>query len=288
MFTQVLVPLDGTPQATAALPVAQRLARATGAAVTLARFTRPGAPAAAGDIATAAAGLAAAGLRADTVVAPLPAKGTAPGEIVAAARGRGADLVVMATHARSGLARLRKGSVAEQVLLRCPDAVPAPATAPLATLLVPVDGTAAGCAALDTAAALARATGAAVVLLRVVVPAPAAVEDPLTGLPARDGMPGELRYDQAALDDAQRYVDRLAARLGDDGVAAEGRAVFGAVADTILTMADQLDADLVAISTHGRTGAARTILGSVADTVVRETSRPVLVVRREPPAGAPD
>ena len=59
-----------------------------------------------------------------------------------------------------------------------------------------------------------------------------------------------------------------------------------AVVEAIIATADQVDADLIVMSTHAHTGLARVLLGSVADALVRHAHRPVLLVRRNGPSEA--
>lgn len=63
------------------------------------------------------------------------------------------------------------------------------------------------------------------------------------------------------------------------GVAADTRTVFGATANEICAAAEELDADLIVIGTHGRSGLSHALLGSVAEKVVRKAPCPVLTVR---------
>lgn len=294
MFARLLVPLDGEPEAAAALPLARALAAATGARVALMRVVPAGHCAddpqldrVRGALAEAAIGLAGNDLRVDTIAACVPHSGDVAGEILREIRLRGIDLVVMTTHSRSGLAHLARGSVAEALLARSPAPLlllcvgNTARSARLAPILAPVDGTSAGGAALGAATALARATGAEIFLLRAVVPEVRGGEDAIRGTYA--GRPVELRYDRRALADARRYVDRLAERLRADGIAAQGRAFFGPVTDLILEVAEQIDTGLIAMSTRAITGPARAVLGSVTDAVVRQSGRPVLLVRRNAP-----
>jgi nucleotide-binding universal stress UspA family protein len=119
------------------------------------------------------------------------------------------------------------------------------------------------------------------VLLQVVVP--------LAFVIARSGVGasmGPVYYDPAfaeeLLTSAQGYVSGLAARLQRNGINAEGRVVEGQdVLMTITETTDQVDPDLIVMSTHALTGAARAVLGSVSDGVVRTTGHPVLLVRQE-------
>jgi nucleotide-binding universal stress UspA family protein len=94
-------------------------------------------------------------------------------------------------------------------------------------------------------------------------------------------------WDEETLGGAQRYVSGMADRLRDVGVQADGMATTGgiqqpvtSVADAIMRSADEVGADLIVMSTHALTGPARALLGSVADMVVRNAHRPVLLPRR--------
>lgn len=83
---------------------------------------------------------------------------------------------------------------------------------------------------------------------------------------------------------ADAYVEEVAGRIaeaGGDGIAVERRVLGGAVGDTLLDHADDVDADLVVMTTHGRGSLARMWLGSVTDAFLRRSGRPVLVSRPE-------
>lgn len=293
MFTKILVPWDGTPEAGIALTPALTLARGTGSSVAIVRCVSPG-----DELALAAARegvdrlkaeLADTGVTVETVVRT----GDAADEILAEVVRVGAGLIVMATHGRSGIARVMMGSVAQHVLTHSP--VPVLLQRPggrkvtaLHTLLVPVDGTPGAALALGTATSLARAVGARIVLVDVVVPFYAYAAP---GWSEPDGgVFLDPAWEQASLRAAEGYVDDLALRLRREGVNAEGYARIGATSRTIEAIADEVDADLILMSTHALTGPIRTILGSVADELVRESRRGVLLVRRDmvplPAAGA--
>jgi nucleotide-binding universal stress UspA family protein len=289
MFATMLVPLDGTAEAAVALPVARALGRAAGGAIRLVRVVR-------GDrsdeVATASANLwevarelRASGVEASTVVR----QGTPAEEIVGEAVDCSADLIAMATHGRSGLGRALLGSVADGVVTTSP--VPVLLQRPgghrvgaVRRLLVPVDGSPGGALALGVALGLARAAGARITLLEVVVP--------LVSYALGTSVDGGMAYldpawDAEATTAAQAYVGGMAARLGRAGVEAEGRAAIATIgtpsatiADAIGRVAAEVDADLIVMSTHALTGPARTVLGSVADAVVRESHRAVLLVRQ--------
>ena len=95
-------------------------------------------------------------------------------------------------------------------------------------------------------------------------------------------------WDDDALASARVYVDSVAARLRGLGlsVGAEARMARG-VADAILEIAEQASVDMIVMSTHALTGAARALLGSVADAVVRSSDCPVLLVQRAEPHQEP-
>jgi nucleotide-binding universal stress UspA family protein len=146
------------------------------------------------------------------------------------------------------------------------------------TILAAVDGSPGGAQALDEAIALARLTDAAVVLVRV-VPSPEHFGfDPLLArtLAARpqDGS------DERALAVAEEYVNVVTDRLRRRGIEATPRVMIGSAAERIVAAAEQLDADLIVMSTRGYLAPIRTLLGSTADKVVESAGRPVLLVRR--------
>jgi nucleotide-binding universal stress UspA family protein len=281
MFEKLLVPLDGTAESAVALPLARTVARATGGEILLTRIVTsrtasvrdPAKAEARTYLKRVAAELSKDGTRVATIVQ----RGDSPAaEIAREVAAQGADLVVMATHGRGGLERALFGSVAEGVVAESP--VPVLLVRPgghrttrLNTVLVPIDWSPGSALALGIAAPLARKTGAKIVLVQVVVPAtivypgPALWADPL--------------WDEDVLVSAQRHVDDLAERLQKAGFTAESHTAAGFVPETIVSTADQVDADLVVMSTHGLRGPARTMLGSIADEVVRAAHRPVLLVR---------
>jgi nucleotide-binding universal stress UspA family protein len=282
MFTRVLVPLDGTTDSATALPPARTIARATGAEMTLLRIVPPEAydadRAAAKEARQYLRQIADELVKGGTYAATETRLGANPAkEIVREVTAGAADLVVMTTHGRGGLARVALGSVAEGVLAHSP--VPVMLLRPggrrmeyVKAIVVPVDGTPAASLALSVAAPLAQTTGAKLVLLQVVLPSAYYYLEGLT--------PIDLRTDETMLAAAQSYVSGLVQRLDLAGIAAEGRAVLGRVSEQIVETADTMEANLIIMSTHALTGPMRTLLGSVADEVVRAAHQPVLLVRQ--------
>ena len=203
----------------------------------------------------------------------------------------GADLIVMTTHGRTGLSRLWLGSVADAVVRH--SAVPVlllrPAKSsqgrtaarhPFKRILVPFDGSGLAADALGPATDLARAMGATMVLLRVVLPVPLMTAyDPAIPMAYQPMIPDEQATAGLAAD-AHREIEAIASRLHEDtGLDVSADVVVDSrVADAILNFAHTHDVDLIAMSTHGR-GATRWLLGSVADKVIRGCSLPVLLRR---------
>jgi nucleotide-binding universal stress UspA family protein len=138
------------------------------------------------------------------------------------------------------------------------------------TILVPVDFTETSDRALDYAVAMAARFEASVVVMH-------AYEIPVYGFP--DGAlvaSGEVatRISEAA----QKALDRLVEARKDKGVKLSALLRTGVAYDLANTVAEEIDADLIVIGTHGRRGIARALLGSVAENVIRTAKRPVLVI----------
>jgi nucleotide-binding universal stress UspA family protein len=284
----ILVPLDGSSESNAALPLARTLAQATGGSITLVRVMTHEDPMstehATTNLRKIADELSGSGMSVDSVVR----HGRVAEEILSEVRTRAATLVVMRTHARAGVERVFLGSVADKVLARCP--VPVVLMRPgerritgIHTLLVPVDGSPGGALALGSAVALARATGACITLVHVSVPiSMQTMVDYEYNMSYYDP-----EWDEESLASAKDYVDGLVARLREDGLAAQGTA-FNApnAAHGIIDAADKNAADLIVMSTRALTGPARTLLGSVANLVVRSAHCGVLLVHRSEDAEA--
>ena len=140
-------------------------------------------------------------------------------------------------------------------------------------ILVPTDFSATADAALEYAYVLAERFGASIELLHV-------LDDPFVA----DGMAAEAYISEAPalrsamLHDAQKRLrHRAAAREGFPTV--ETEVLFGHGARTIAEYAAERGTDLIVMGTHGRTGFAHLLLGSVAERLVRTSPCPVLTVR---------
>jgi nucleotide-binding universal stress UspA family protein len=138
-------------------------------------------------------------------------------------------------------------------------------------ILVPLDGSEFAEAALPHARALAECTGAEIILLRV-------VRQPVRAYAAPDPLLYQsLQEDTVA--ECVGYLDLVAEDLKQAGFKVTAETGTGPVAETILEFAEGLGADLIAMSTHGRSGLARWFIGSTADKVMRAATLPVLLTR---------
>jgi nucleotide-binding universal stress UspA family protein len=288
MVYRILVPLDGSPLAEQALPYAERLAEALSARLILSRVlplsvVRP----AEADLASAAearAYLLGVGDRLTTngrLVETTTPWGEPAAEILKQARSTQADLVVMVTHGRSGPGRWLYGSVADEVLRNAsvpvvlvPRASAAPWSAHRAPrILVPLDGSELGEAALGPAQKLAARLGSEIVLLQVIP------------FPPHELYPGTVEAYLEAFDpDAQvvetkQYLAQVAQRLRPTISQVRIRAELGKPAALISQVAVAEKADLIVMATHGRTGVARLVLGSIATATLQHASVPMMFVR---------
>ena len=308
MLRSVMVPLDGSEFSESSLPLAGKVARLTGASLHLAHVHRPYEP---DDLLFTTpfqfehvsvaeydawdrdreerymAGIADKLTREGASVDTRVLDGTeVAGELIDYADRVATDMIVMTSHGRSGMRRAWLGSVADEIIRRTslPLIVIHPAEGRAESeggisvrhILVPLDGSELAESVLGPASELARAAGARLTLARV-VPAP----DTFGDVSAAAG----AGYVDALTEDALRYLEDKAAPLRMEGLTVATHVVAGvAPAPAIADLADRLDADLIAIATHGRGGIKRTVLGSVADRLLRSASVPILVMR--PPLAA--
>ena len=139
------------------------------------------------------------------------------------------------------------------------------------TILVPLDGSPIAEAALAPAVEVAREKNATLVLLR-------ATE-------AHTLFRDAVEAQTAAVREAEDYLDGVRDRLMRDGLAnVQVSAWYGLPAEAIIEAARYRNADLIVMSSHGRSGLGRLVLGSVAEMVLRGTRVPILLIR---PGDAP-
>lgn len=140
--------------------------------------------------------------------------------------------------------------------------------------LVPLDGSMVAEAILPQFLRLAHPLGMDVALVRVVVPAAiksAATEE----APAGNAAPTMERM----LDEADRYLRSVAALPVFEGLKVMTTVRTGEPPDEIIASAREIGADVIAMTTHGRTGLKRLLFGSVAEAVLRMADVPVFMLR---------
>jgi nucleotide-binding universal stress UspA family protein len=285
----MLVPLDGSQTAEAALPYATAIAGATGAALHLfavvARkgdgnamrqyLRRTGHKAMTVYLDSTAGPLRAQGFTVSTTVAA----GNPADEIAAAAEDTPDTIIVMATHGRGELDRWLIGSVADKVmriatrptlLVRPAAAGPSRREVTVRRIMVPLDGSDVAETALVAAATLAAATGARLALVRV-VPWISATAALYGHVPDVDRMNADL------VTAAEDYLAGVKRRL-PVGPRAEIIVLRGAPGPMLESFALHEDVDLVVMTTHGAGGLRRLVLGSTADRLVR-AGAPALLIR---------
>ncbi|MBE7447573.1 MAG: universal stress protein [Kofleriaceae bacterium] len=144
------------------------------------------------------------------------------------------------------------------------------------TILVPHDFSSCANHAAALARDVAKIHGARLILLHV------AEIPPMLGpfasvVPDEGGAPINVR--DYAMRSAEAHLDDLAGRLRADGIEVSTVATTGNTAGEIAACAERERAELIVMGTHGRTGLAHVVLGSVTERVVRHSVVPVLTVR---------
>lgn len=315
MLQRILVPLDGSALAEQAVPHATALAKAFGSSIILARVpetlivpvmsggtwvTREIESHEAHDraeeyLTDIRSRIAREGLDVTTVMAHHP---VAKGLIKAVDESR-AGLVVMTTHGQSGIGRWVLGSVAEKLVRAAPtpvylirtrsdgDASAEPQEwqqrePELRRIVAPLDGSELAEVALESASALATATDGEVLLVRVPT-----LPGYVTAIPETAGWIPDLLRETAL--ESETYLSERVAALRRSGINASGEVelvVQGSVAEGILSYAEKRQADVIVMSTHGRSGVSRWVFGSVAERVLRAADIPVWLVRAGTPSEA--
>jgi len=139
------------------------------------------------------------------------------------------------------------------------------------TILVATDFSEQARAAADWATGMARALGARVIVAHV-------YDLPIVGFP--DGsLLVDARTATRLSDEAQAALDGEVSRISGRGVKVEGTLRQGDPREVIPTLARTMGAGLIAAGSHGRRGVARALLGSMAESLVRDSTVPVVVIR---------
>lgn len=300
MYGNILVPLDGSLLAENILPYARRLALAGKSEITLLfvanvrgrdvlpmveRKDRPSPVTPETYLEEQVQAVESEGIGAQYAIVA----GPVPDSIREFSLRHHNDLIALATHGRAGLDRLLHRGTADELLrttrvplllIRSEEPQPSSARLGIITrIIVPLDGTDVAEAALPHAVSIAKGLAAQITLVRAISPAAVAVAGP--GEPFAYGPdPGQLDLlEGEALD----YVTEKASELTARALTVDTRVMIGPPALIITDLADETGSSLVVMSTRGRSGFMRLVLGSVTNQVVSQSRRPVLLIH--PPAG---
>ena len=265
MTRKILTALDGSKASESVLPYLEALLRREDADVTLARVTASEGLKEKQEARSYLKGVASLLEAKGACVNVALLHGSPAEELVKHAAEGGYDLIVMCTRGKTGLKRLILGSVAEEVLRISPKPVlvvhpsekgaPTPAVRRIA---VPLDGSHRSASILPAVADLATAMEAKVSFVTVVSPT------------RKDDLPVEV---------VSENIFREQKTLQKRGLEVDIAILYGDPVTETLGYAERNHADLVAISTHGRSGLDRIRFGSVAEKILRKSTLPLLVIR---------
>jgi nucleotide-binding universal stress UspA family protein len=207
--------------------------------------------------------------------------GIPAGEILRYVDENHVSLITMASRGRSAQGPWFLGNIAAKVLRATKKPVllvrPSPGNGAvhgrrlIKKILVPLDGSVIGEAAIPQAETLARALGSELVLFHVV--------EPFAGWIGSEAFAMYPEKEEERSEAAVAYLDRVEKELQKKGLNTSSGVDLGAASGKILEYAEGNAVDLIAMSTHGRSGIGRWVFGSVTDKVLHAGDTPVLVVQ---------
>jgi nucleotide-binding universal stress UspA family protein len=287
MIAKILVPLDGSELAEQILPYARGFSSALKVPVELYGVDQPGREA----LYTPEGGLedylakVRDRLSAEGISASHHVESGDPAQLIAArAGGDSGTMIVMATHGMSGIQRLFLGSVAYKVvhMAKNPMLLVRPVTEQdetksfqLKSIFVPLDGSGLAEKILPFVISLAKSMKLDVVLIR-------AYTSPAQSFLVGDGvlLSGLQRIRDNVRQEIDTYLNGKVEQLQAEGLnRVSAIAVEGEGAEEIIDMARKTPDNLIAMSTHGRSGLERWTLGSVTEKVIHHSGDPVLIIR---------
>ena len=302
MINRIIVPLDGSQLSHAALPLARALAGRTSAGVTLVSVIDP--PRDFYFVPQDASGtrlrpkdvehLASEELRLQEYLERVKTTfehvrvsvdvrlGNAADELVEAAGSDPSTVIVMASHGRSGFGRALLGSVANRVVQAThvpvfvvrasSDSQAEFGKQKINNVAVALDGSRLAEQALDKAYSIFQ-NNVRYTLIRIVEPV----------------APGQAyssemiaNYERDAREVSEDYLQTISETLKARGATVSADVRVTQPAGGITRIADEFGADLIAMTTHGRSGMNRFLMGSVAERVLHDADRPVMIVRGSP------
>jgi nucleotide-binding universal stress UspA family protein len=300
MYKKILVPLDGSELAEVALPYAEEIALKINSEVKLLQVVPQsyGVYKADGEIYEhvsyiekemriltikakdyldkVAKKLLGKGINAVTAVRT----GFAASEVSGLAKETNTDIIIMSTHGRTGISRWAMGSVANKIvrsserpviLIRAKDThAEVRQKDILDKILVPLDGSKESEAVIPYVEKLATEFTIEVTLLHMLAPDPYIYSAK------------QFNLIESHKISAKNYIKSVALKLEQKGIVTKAmfrEVTTGYEADEIIKLADKIQADLVAMTTHGRSGINHWILGGVADRVLHGGNTPLLLLR---------
>jgi len=301
MYNRMLVPLDGSETAEVVLPYAKEIAGQLGTEVVLLHISSPGMKDFQPMIRTYVEHAAekvqsvAATTQQGRPSKPLKVHGELvvgypEEEILRYIDEKAIDLLLMASHGRSGRKRWTIGSVAERVLrsaripaLLVPAGVPGQVPFdqwPTRSLIVPLDGSELAEAVLPHAQTLAGVTNAQVVLLRACEPPamPTYYSPELSEIPLHWGQYAQQETARCK-EVSTKYLASVEERFRTAGMGVRSEILVGKAADEIVSYASKTPYSLIVMATHGRSGVSRLVYGSVALSILVGVSNPILLIK---------
>jgi nucleotide-binding universal stress UspA family protein len=289
MWKRILVPLDGSTLAELAIPYAEEVAAAFDSEIVLLNVSEPGENQYRHMHQLYLEEIAKQvrehikGRRPDMVrVVVLP--GEPAKQIINYAWRRKIGLIIMTSHGRSGITQWATGSVANKVLnatrvpvslikvVKPPQRVPGKPL--LNKILLPLDGSKAGEAALPYIRELINRLESEVTLLGVVL-----AGQHVRTVGGLDFILYPEQYLEVVKTEAMEYLDKVYHRLSGGKAAVKVELKVGDVAREIIKFAEEMNFSLIAISAHGHSGIERWVFGGIAHKVLQASNTSVLLVR---------
>jgi len=287
MWERILVPLDGSNLAELAIPYAEEIAAAFNSEVVLVYVSEPGESQYRHMhqlYLEEVAEQVREHIKEHAEVRAIVLPGEPAEQIIDYAWRHKIGLIIMASHGRSGITPWATGSVANKVLnatrvpvllikvVKPPQRVPGKPL--LNRILLPLDGSEAGEAAMPYVQELINRLESEVILFGVV---PAGQHARTVG--GLDFILYPEQYLEVVKAEAREYLDRVYHRLSGGKAAVRVELKVGDVAREIIKFAEETNVSLIAISAHGHSGIEKWVFGSIAHKILQATNTPILVVR---------
>ena len=294
MYDKILVPLDGSELAEVSLPYAEELAARLGSHITLIYLSRSEKDPSFSrrkeyldKVLDSTKGEMDKLLEKpgeETKIGSAVLVGHAAEEIVKYADKEDMGLIVIATHGRSGIKQWAMGSVASKIitatrrpvmLIRAKEASPdIRKMGTIKRLLLPMDGSKESESILPHALEIASNFNPEVVMFQAISLAyPTYTADAFAYVTYSDQQMDAMK--SSALD----YLEKVGNSFREKGIEVKSDVRFGSTADEVINYADEIGADFVAMTTHGRSGIGRWLFGSTTVRVMKGGNTNLLLVR---------